>query len=125
MEKMYRIIRTCLCGSTKFWWAFIEVGAILTRNGHIITGPGIMGHAINLKIQDDVKHALDALHLIKISEATQIMVIDIGGYTGESTRREIEYAKFLGKPVLFSSIEFPNIKSREDCVYVPTSLQKT
>ena len=44
---------------------------------------------------------LDDMHLRKIDMADEIFVINDGGYIGESTRREIEYAKATGKPVRY------------------------
>jgi hypothetical protein len=39
------------------------------------------------------KEALDTLYLTKIDLADEILVLNVGGYIGESTRREIEYAR--------------------------------
>ncbi len=44
---------------------------------------------------------LDDMHKRKIDMADEIFVINVGGYIGESTRGEIEYAKATGKPVRF------------------------
>jgi hypothetical protein len=48
---------------------------------------------------------LDVLHLHKIDLADEILVIDPGGYIGESTRREIAYAVQRGKRVRYLSQE--------------------
>ena len=45
------------------------------------------------------KEMLDDMHKRKIDMADGIYVINVGGYIGESTRSEIEYAKALGKSV--------------------------
>ena len=39
------------------------------------------------------KEILDDMHKAKISMADEIFVINVGGYIGDSTRSEIEYAK--------------------------------
>ena len=44
---------------------------------------------------------LDDMHKRKIDMADEIFVINVGGYIGESTRSEIEYAKSTGKRVKF------------------------
>jgi hypothetical protein len=44
---------------------------------------------------------LDELHRHKLDLCTEVLVLNCGGYTGESTRREIEYAAGLGKPVRY------------------------
>ena len=43
------------------------------------------------------------MHLAKIRLADEILVVDPGGYVGESTAREIAYAESLGKPVSYLS----------------------
>ncbi|MFF2863052.1 hypothetical protein ACFVSX_24585 [Streptomyces rubiginosohelvolus] len=48
------------------------------------------------------KAALDALHLRKIDLADRVLVVNPGGYIGESTRREIAYAHAAGQPVSFT-----------------------
>jgi hypothetical protein len=42
---------------------------------------------------------LDTLHLRKIDLADEVLVVNPGAYIGDSTRREIAYARSLGKPV--------------------------
>jgi hypothetical protein len=48
------------------------------------------------------KIVLDALHLHKIDLADRVLVVNPGGYVGDSTRREIAYAQAVGKPVTFT-----------------------
>ncbi len=54
------------------------------------------------QITDEQKAALGALHLAKIDLADRVLVVNPGGYVGESTRREIRYAHRTGKPVEFT-----------------------
>ncbi len=42
---------------------------------------------------------LDDMHKRKIDMADSIYVINVGGYIGDSTKSEIEYAKANGKSV--------------------------
>ena len=44
---------------------------------------------------------LDEMHKQKIDLSDEIYVINVGGYIGESTKNEIEYAKARGKEVSF------------------------
>lgn len=48
------------------------------------------------------KAVLGALHLRKIDLADRVLIVNAGGYVGESTRREIAYAQAAGKPLTFS-----------------------
>ncbi len=76
----------------------------LTLAGAIVVAPGVFTHREPLgKITDEQKAALDALHLRKIDLADRVLVINPGGYIGESTRREIGYARATGKPVSFTN----------------------
>jgi hypothetical protein len=39
-----------------------------------------------------IKADLDALHLRKIDLADEVLILNVGGYIGESTSRELDYA---------------------------------
>ena len=41
------------------------------------------------------------MHKRKIDMADEIYVINVGGYVGDSTRSEIQYAEAHGKPVRY------------------------
>ncbi len=45
---------------------------------------------------------LDILHLHKIDLVDRVLVVNPGGYIGESTGKEIAYARTNGKPVSFT-----------------------
>ena len=47
------------------------------------------------------KEMLDDMHKRKIDMADEIFVINVGGYIGDSTRSEIEYAKKQGKKISY------------------------
>ena len=91
----------CLCGSTKFKQEFIRANFEETMAGNIILTVGFYGHAdsdVYIPTEKEKKD-LDELHFRKIDLADEIMVLNVGGYIGESTRNEINYAKSLGKPI--------------------------
>lgn len=48
---------------------------------------------------DRIKTNLDWLHKRKIDLADEILVLNVGGYYGDSTRSEILYAQHTGKLV--------------------------
>ncbi|MHA7985628.1 hypothetical protein ACX9R5_07440 [Rathayibacter sp. CAU 1779] len=70
----------------------------LTLGGVIVVAPGEAGESIT----DKQKTMLDALHLRKIDLADRVLVVNPGEYIGESTSREIAYARAVGKPVSFT-----------------------
>lgn len=99
MEDRPRIV--CLCGSTKFKDEFVKQNARLTMAGKIVLSVGFFHHAEWREISDAEKVALDELHKHKIDLADEVFVINVGGYIGDSTRSEIDYAVAAGKPVEF------------------------
>lgn len=93
-----------LCGSTKFKDEYIKVQEELTLMGYVVISVGLFGHADNKfgnEITPQVKRMLDDLHFQKIDMADEIFVINVGGYIGNSTRNEIEYAKKQGKTIKY------------------------
>lgn len=81
----------CLCGSTKFMEAFQEANTKLTLAGNIVLSVGC-GTKGAEGITDEQKAALDELHLRKIDLADEVFILNVGGYIGQSTRRELAYA---------------------------------
>lgn len=89
-----------LCGSTRFKEQFFEVQKKLTLEGYIVISVGLFGHSGDDEVwTEGTKEMLDKMHLSKIDLADEIFVINVNGYIGESTKREIEYAKSTGKIV--------------------------
>ena len=96
----YKVIT--LCGSIRFKDAFLAAQKRLTLEGNIVISVGLFGHSGDEEVwTEGTKEMLDDMHLRKIDMADEIFVINDGGYIGESTRREIEYAKATGKPVRY------------------------
>lgn len=108
---------TTLCGSTRFHEAFAIANMHLSLQGRIVIGLGMSGHtdvpqgARFLTSDGDEttpeKQALDQLHFRKIDLSDGIFVINVGGYIGSSTQREIQYAINTGKTIewLFPDVE--------------------
>ncbi len=72
-----------------------------SKKGNIVLSVSGFGHQDLLKLTQEEKQVFDALHLDKVRMADELLVIDTGGYIGESTAREIVYARSIGKPVTF------------------------
>lgn len=92
----------CLCGSTRFFKAFDEQNLRLTLEGKIVLSIGCntkSDEGLSLTAED--KARLDDLHMRKIDLCDKVLVLNVGGYIGESTRHEIEYAMAHSKPVLY------------------------
>lgn len=88
----------CLCGSTRYKDHFARAGFHETLAKRIVLSIGCDAKSDNeLKITDEMKKQLDELHLRKIELADEVLIIDVDGYVGESTRNEIAHAERLGK----------------------------
>lgn len=98
-----------LCGSTRFKDQFMEVQKKLTLEGNIVISVGLFGHSGDAEVWENMdegtltatKEMLDDIHKRKIDMSDGIFVINVGGYIGESTRSEIEYAKAHGKSIRY------------------------
>lgn len=100
MVGKYKVIT--LCGSTRFKEQFLEAQKRLTLEGNIIISVGLFGHSGDDEVWiPGTKEMLDDMHRRKIDMADAIYVINVGGYIGESTKSEIEYARSQGKEVMF------------------------
>ena len=89
-----------LCGSTRFKEQFLEAQKRLTLEGNIVISVGLFGHSGDDEVwTPGTKEMLDDMHKRKIDMAYGIYVINVGGYIGQSTRSEIDYALSQGKTV--------------------------
>jgi hypothetical protein len=91
-----------LCGSTRFKEQFLEAQKRLTLAGNIVISVGLFGHSGDDEVwTEGTKEMLDDMHKRKIDMADEIFVINVGGYIGQSTRSEIDYALAHGKTVRY------------------------
>jgi hypothetical protein len=97
-----------LCGSTRFFHEFQRANFDLTMQGKIVLSVGFYAgspdqmaaeHGEGVGITPDEKIALDDLHKRKIDLSDRVLVLNVGGYIGDSTRGEIAYAESIGVPV--------------------------
>ena len=98
ISNKYNIIT--LCGSIKFKEEFMKVQEKLTLDGNIVFTPNFFN---NIKDEIDLKtkKMLDEMHRQKIDMSDEIYVINVGGYIGESTKAEIEYANAKCKKISY------------------------
>src|ERR1051325_4274502 len=108
----------CLCGSTRFSQAFQDANLRETLAGKIVLSIGcdmrsdaeIFGHLSEEELVA-IKTKLDELHLRKIDLSNEILVLNVAGYIGESTAREITYAIEHHKVVRY--LESPPVRADE------------
>lgn len=92
----------CLCGSTRFSEAFREANLRETLAGRIVLSIGCDFKSDDaLGLTDEDKARMDELHLRKIDLADEVLILNVGGYVGQSTARELAYAQQHGKRVRF------------------------
>lgn len=98
-----RPLVVCLCGSTRFADVFARENLRLTLEGVIVLsiGANVSDASLGIAQDSETKARLDDLHLRKIDMADEVFVVNVGGYIGESTRREIAYAASHRKPVRY------------------------
>jgi hypothetical protein len=100
----------CLCGSTRFWVEYHEAnmretmaGRIVLTVGSFVHGPATTGAAsgIHQHVTSEQKAMLDQLHLRKIDLADEVLILNVDGYIGESTKAEIQYAQAQRKVIRY------------------------
>ena len=92
----------CLCGSGRFCEAFEQAEFDETLSGKIVLTIGCNTHDVaRSKELLKYKPMLDELHKYKIGLSHEILVLNVGGYIGESTHSEIEYAQKHRKQVRY------------------------
>ena len=94
-----------LCGSTRFREQFREIERMLTLNGKIGLPPAIFGKTEGIEHSKETEEMLFDLQIDKIRMSDSIFVIDAGGYIGDSTKKEIEFALKNKKEVRYYSKE--------------------
>lgn len=89
-----------ICGSLRFKKQMMEAAEKLElEKGYAVI------QCVYFENNDWQKYDIDAdefekLHLKKIFISDAIYVVNVNGYVGESTKKEIEYAKKLNKEIL-------------------------
>ncbi len=108
-EEQPRIV--CLCGSTRFGTAYQLANLEETLAGRIVLTIGCdMKSDSDLFANkspgelEEIKTQLDWLHFRKIDLADEVLILNVGGYIGESTRRERDYAQEQGKKIRWLEI---------------------
>ena len=103
-KKQPRIV--CLCGSGRFKDAFEEAEYEETLAGRIVLTIGC--NTKDIARSRELAHhkpMLDELHLRKIDLADEVLILNVGGYIGESTHNELQYALEHGKRVRYAEVD--------------------
>lgn len=99
---MYSVV--LLIGSTKFKDVFLEVEEKLALKGYLVFTPSVYSQSGEVPgCGVETKKILDTAAKMKVCRSDIVIVIDKDGYIGSSTKKQIEWAELLNKPVLYYS----------------------
>lgn len=97
-NKDYKRKIITLCGSSRFKDVFHKVASEYTLMGYIV----LMPHCyFENNARPDLKDVLVDVHRDMISMSDEVLVINPGGYMGESTKEEIKWAEAQNKVVKY------------------------
>ena len=89
-----------LCGSLKFQKEMMIVAEKMALDGNCILTP-VFPILEEVEKTEEQMTKLKEAHFKRIEISDAILVVNINNYIGKSTNLEIEYAKTLGKEILY------------------------
>ena len=91
-----------LCGSRKFYQTMMDIKKQLERGFNIVHMPNFSYEKEEFEsFTEEQFEALHEMHYAKMRQSDYVYIINVGGYFGEDTQREIDYAKEHGIPVKY------------------------
>lgn len=93
-----------VCGSLRFYQEIVEIALKMELEGNCMFVPIYNPYNTDKDaFTDEEMKMLSKMHYEKIKLSDAILVVDVDGYTGSSTSKEIEYAKTLNKEIFYYS----------------------
>ena len=89
-----------ICGSLKFQKEMMIITEKMALEGHCILTPVYPVLNNNERTEEQILK-LKEEHLKKIELSNSILVVNVNNYIGTSTKMEIDYAKKLGKEIMY------------------------
>lgn len=91
-----------VCGSLKFYKEMMEITEKMELEGNCMLVP-IYNPSKPSKDDFTEKEALilDQMHKERIKLSDAILVVNVNNYIGNSTKKEIEFAKSLNKEIIY------------------------
>ncbi len=89
-----------LCGSLRFKNEMMAVAEKMALEGYCILTP-VYPVSENIERTEEQLIKLKDAHFKRIELSDAILVVNINNYIGESTNLEIDYAKKLGKEIIY------------------------
>ena len=98
MEKEIKVIT--ICGSMRYSKEMMKIAEKLElKDGYAVIQ--CIYNVNGLKYEGLDASILDRIHRKKIDISDAIYIVNIDGYIGESTKKEIEYAHQHGKEIIY------------------------
>lgn len=93
-----------VCGSLRFYQEIVEIALKMELEGNCMLAPIYNPYNTDKDaFTDEEIKMISKMHYEKIKLSDAILVVDVDGYIGSSTSKEIEYAKTLNKEILYYS----------------------
>lgn len=89
-----------LCGSLEFQKEMMKVAEKIALDGYCVLTP-VYPVLENMERTEEQLIKLKEAHFKRIELSDAILVVNINNYIGESTNLEIDYAKKLGKEIIY------------------------
>lgn len=103
-----------LCGSLKFQKEMMIVAEKMALEGYCILTP-VYSVLEKIEITKEQLIKMKEAHFKRIELSDAILVVNINDYIGESTNLEIDYAKKLGKEIIYYTDALIRTKEKENC----------
>ena len=89
-----------ICGSMRFAKEMMSIAEDLElKNGYVVIQ--CIYPNVDRNYTEEEENILDKAHVGKIDLSDAIYVVNINGYIGSSTKKEIEYATKTGKEIIY------------------------
>ena len=89
-----------ICGSLKYQKEMMIEAEKLALKGYCVLTP-VFSVSDNIEITKEQISKMKEAHFKKIELSDSIFVLNINNYIGDSTKMEIDYAKKLGKEIIY------------------------
>ncbi len=90
-----------VCGSLRFMKEIMAISEKMELQGNCMIAPIYPTNPNKDAYTEDEATMLDKMHQEKIRLSDAILVVNINNYIGKSTQGEIEFAKTLGKEIIY------------------------
>lgn len=90
-----------ICGSMRYVKEMLEVAEKIELQGNVVLLPLYNPWKKKRNYTKDEYNILEKVHKERIKLAEAILVVNVDNYIGESTSKEIEFAKKLGKEIIY------------------------